>query len=97
MKGTDRADRLAGKVTSTVACVSDLKRSGTACGHKTKDITPSIAWRKETKRQRERKKDPQKKRLAVTFFERIKKGHGQSWPLSTRAILNKGHSQSGPY
>ena len=48
VKGNDRADRLAGKATRSSGSFSeDLKCWGTGdatCGHKAKDITPSIAW-----------------------------------------------------
>ena len=47
----DIPDRLAGKQPLQVACFSeDLKcweAWDTTCGHKAKDITPSIAWRRE--------------------------------------------------
>ena len=50
VNGNDRADWLA-KQPSQVACFSeDLKcweAWDTTCGHKAKDITPSIAWRRE--------------------------------------------------
>ena len=51
VKGNDRAHRLAAKQPSHVACFSeDLKcweAWDTTCGHKAKDITTSIAWRRE--------------------------------------------------
>jgi len=51
VKGNDWADRLVGKATSQVVCfLEDLKcweAWDTTCRHKAKDITPSIAWRRE--------------------------------------------------
>jgi len=43
VKGNDRKDRLTGKAT----LISGLLLGRSACGHKAKDITPSIAWRRE--------------------------------------------------
>ena len=55
VKGNDWADRLAGKEPSQMAWFSeDLKWWGawnTTCGHKTKDITPSIAWGREARKE----------------------------------------------
>ena len=52
VKGNDRADRLAGKATLTSGLLlgrSKVLRNlrHTSCGHKAKDITPSITWRRE--------------------------------------------------
>ena len=51
VKGNYRADRLAGKATLTSGLLlRDLKcweAWDTTCGHKAKNITPSIAWRRE--------------------------------------------------
>ena len=53
VKGNDQADRLAGKATITIGliCISeDLKCWGawdTTCGHKAKEITTSVAWKRE--------------------------------------------------
>ena len=53
VKGNHRADRLAAKATHT--CFSEaLKCWGawdTACGHKAKDITPSLAGRREARKE----------------------------------------------
>ena len=50
-KGNNRADTLAGKATIISDLpLEDLKCWGaldTTCGHKAKDNTPSIAWRRE--------------------------------------------------
>ena len=49
LKGNDRVDRMAGKATLTSGLLlgrSETLRS-TTCGHKAKDITPLIAWRRE--------------------------------------------------
>ena len=51
VKRNDRADRLAGKVTHTGGLLlgrSEVLRSlEHTCERKAKDITPSIAWRRE--------------------------------------------------
>ena len=56
-KGNDRADRLVGRVPSQMARnVSDDPKwprgvdSDTACGHKAKDIAPSIVWTRGERR-----------------------------------------------
>ena len=46
VKGNDRADSLAGKATLTSGLLLG-GASDTTCGHKAKDITPSIAWRRK--------------------------------------------------
>ena len=53
VKENDRADRLAGKATNTSGLrlgilngVEELETPA-GCRHKAKDITPSVAWRKE--------------------------------------------------
>ena len=74
VKGNGRADRLAGaKQPPEVACFSkDLKcweAWDTTCGHKVKDITPSIAWLGERRGKRKR---------STIFLERTREGHRQS-------------------
>ena len=69
VKGKDRADRLVGKATLKSGFLlgrSEMLRSlNTTCGHKAKDITPSVALRREAKK---------RKRLTI-FLERTREGH----------------------
>ena len=58
---------------SQVACVSEDRQSlgawDTTCGHKTKGITPSIAWRRERRGKRQR---------STIILERTREDHRQS-------------------
>ena len=51
VKGNGLVDRLAGKACNYHKCLSSRKirsvEEHETCGHKVRDITPSIAWRRE--------------------------------------------------
>ena len=55
VKGNDRADSWRAKQPSQVACFSEDQKCwgawDTTCGHKAKDITPSIAWRRKARKE----------------------------------------------
>ena len=47
VKGNDRTDRLVGKATLTSGLLLGRSEVLKSCGHKAKNVTPSIAWSRE--------------------------------------------------
>ena len=93
-KGNDRADRLAGKATIKGGLrlgISEVLRSlrhYLCCPNKARDITPSIAWRREAKKEEELNKQT----LSSSIRPTLELFQGQHWVNSRET----GWSACGP-